>query len=363
MAKDNRKGIVAVIIVAILVVSAVIVVAGANPSPAPSSSYTITDAMNRNINVSKGAEKIVSVAPMITEMAYSLGLQDRLVGVTEYDDYPHDEQGLGPAETHDTIGGFYTPSVENITNAKPDLVLILEGVPYNNDGAKFLSQLEKLNLTVIVLHDPSNINDVYANIILMGKATKTENKAEQLVSQMEARFATIQDAIGPKVDPLKVSYIVWMSPLFVTGGDNYINEIINLSGADNVFEDLTAWAQPSMETMLMRQPDVLIVSGFGDMRSGEAIIQSMENDSLWSSVPAVKNHNVYVVKGDACSAFERAGVRMLDAVQLLAQILHPENFSRPMPHVLGDNYSEYLTSQTSSTSSELGTTLVAARDA
>lgn len=358
MANSKKTSIIAVLIVAILVVSAIIIVAGTESTPVNTTS-TVTDAMNRSINITKAPQRIVSVAPSITEMVYAMGLQDRVVGVTNYCDYPLDSQNRTPAQVHTRIGGYYSPSVEKIKNCTPDLVLILAGVPYNHDGAKFLSQLEALNLTVIVLYDTADISQVYTNLHIVGKATFTESKANQLISSMRNHLQTIQSTIGSGDSAtIKVAYVVSLDPIFVAGGNNYIDAIINLSNGHNVFGNLIPWAQPSKETVLVSDVDVLIISGGGPM-SGEEIIGFMESDPVWSSLPAVQNHMVYVVTHNAKSAFERAGVRMLDAVGMLAEILHPEDFSKSMPHIIGDDYADYLTT-TNPTSSSAGITHIEA---
>ena len=336
----NRKGIVAILVAAVLLVTAVVVVVSTQPS-STNSKGTIIDAYDRQVNITSTPKKIVSVAPDITEMAYALGAGRDLVGVTDYCDYPQDVESRVQNGTLKSIGGFYTPSAERIVNMTPDLVFVSAGV---SSHRALVTQLEALDIKVIGLYDEVNISRVYDNIKLMGKALDKQAKADQLVHDLSSTLSKIDAKVSAQTVKLRVMYVVWLSPLSVVGNGTSLNEMIQLAGGWNAFGNMQGWASPSLETLLMNDPDVILFSGWADPRDAEQLISDLSKDPIWNGTKAFQQGKVYMLKSQAANCFERGGVRMTEAVQLLAEILYPQAFSAPsIPHSIGDEYRDYLT--------------------
>ncbi|MDD4860399.1 MAG: helical backbone metal receptor, partial [Dehalococcoidales bacterium] len=174
---------------------------------------TLTDQTGRTVRIEKAPQKIVSLAPGNTEIAYALGLEDRLAGVTEYCDYP--EAALSKPK----IGGFSTVDIEKVVALQPDLIIAA-----NVHRDKIVPELERLGLTVITL-SPRTIDETIAAIELVGKATAREDAARQLTSGMRQRIAavTARTAALPDVQRPRVLYIVWHNPLMTVGSTTRIH--------------------------------------------------------------------------------------------------------------------------------------------
>jgi len=337
----NRKGIVAILVVAAMLVTAVVVVVSTQPSHT-SSKGTIIDAYDRQVNITSTPKKIISVAPDITELVYALGAGQDLVGVTDYCDYPHDVVSRVENGTLKSIGGFYTPSAERIVNMTPDLVFVSAGV---SSHRALVTQLEALDIKVIGLYDEVNISRVYDNIKLMGKVLDKQAQADQLVNDLSSTLSKIDAKVSAQTVKLRVMYVVWLSPLSVVGNGTSLNEMIQLAGGWNAFGNMQGWASPSLETLLTNDPDVILFSVMGGSQwDAEQLISDLSKDPIWNGTKAFQEGKVYMLKSQAANCFSRGGVRMTEAVQLLAEILYPQAFSAPsIPHSIGDEYRDYLT--------------------
>ncbi|MEM0448278.1 MAG: ABC transporter substrate-binding protein [Methanomassiliicoccales archaeon] len=343
MKLDKRKKIVVALIVVILVSIPLIAFLALNQLKNEGPEGLISaDALGRTVTVDSYS-RIVSCAPDITELVCAMGKGANLVGVTTYCDYPQEVVDRKSAGTLVEIGGYWTPSLESIVEAEPTLILISSGVQAHTD---LLPQMESLNLTVVALYPGKNMTEVAQNIRLMGIMFRDEQKAEEILSEMEEILANIRAITTVQPVKPKVLFALWLDPVYTTGGSTYVDEIISMAGGRNVFGDLNGWPQPSMEQIIEASPDVIIVSGTMMMQTPQQIIEGLENDSFWSTIPAVQNHRVYVVVNQAENTFLRQGVRMVEATQLLAEILYPDEFDVQVPNVIGNEYHEYLKDMT-----------------
>jgi len=337
---DKRKGIIAVLVVVILVVSGAVVLVAVNNQQGSGGAGQITDALGRSINITNTPRTIISMAPSITEMVYCLGAGDRLIGVTTYCDYPDNVTSRVENGTLSTVGGFYTPDAQKIIVLNPDIVLMDSSVKAQKDA---LPLLLGRNLTVVALYKGTNITEVYSNIELAGKVLGEQQKATQLINEMSAEKSSLISMVKNQTVHPSVLFAVGFSPLYVVGSGTYIDDMINVSGGVNTFGDQNGWPSPSMEQVVMRAPDVLIVSAGMMQNDPQTLISQLQNDSSWAMTPAVQNGQIYIVYGQTENCFFRQGVRMVDGMQLLAEILYPQLFGVQLPHVMGDGYEQYIT--------------------
>jgi len=339
MANDSRKAILAVlIVVALIAIPAIAIITLNSSGDNDGIGNVAADALGRQVVV-ESHEKIVSCAPDITEAIYAMGMGQNLVGVTTYCDYPQDIVDRKNAETVRTIGGYWNPSIEDIVDLQPDLVFINSGV---ETQVELVSQLENLNITSVALYPGKDLSEVYSNIRMMGQVFEKEDVAEDIISEMSSKLGKIESITSMHTLKPKILFSVWLDPLFTTGGETYVDEIMTMAGGVNIFGHLTGWPQPSMEQVIAVAPDYIIVSGTMMLQSPEEIIESLERDPFWSATPAVQKGNVYVLTGQAENCFLRQGVRMVDAVHLLAEILFPHDFGADVPNVIGSEYEDYL---------------------
>jgi len=206
----------------------------------------VVDQAGRTVRVAELPEKIISLAPSNTEILYAIGLGDKLVGVTEYCDYPEE------AKQKPQIGGYSTVDIEKVVEIEPDLVLatrIHEG--------EVIPRLESYGLTVVVLA-PKTVEEIIESIDLIGQVTGKGEEASQLTLEMEARVKMITDrtAVLPEEQKPNVFYVLWYDPLTTAGSGSRIHDLIVKAGGNNIAGDLSDYPDISLETVISMNPQV-----------------------------------------------------------------------------------------------------------
>ncbi len=353
MGSGNRK-MIAIALVAVLVVAVVAVIAMSQNNNAASQPSSVLDASGTNVTLSKAPERIVSCAPDISEIVAALDLTDKLVAVTDYCDYPQEVEDLRDAGK--TIGGFYTPSYEKVISYNPDLVIVNNGVQTQIDMA---SQLRGAGYVVLMVNSATNISMVYDNIDMVGKITGEQSKSNGMVADMKSKISSISEEIIDEEKP-SVMFVTYADSGFTNvwpaGGGTAIDEIMDLAGAENVFAEMNGFDMASEEVLKNKASsvDYIFMTIMYSIESPQNTSGWFKSDSLWKESPAVKNNNIYFLTGESENIFNRESVRTVDAVQLMAEILHPDAFSGEVPHsadgenIIGDDYLGYLPSGTAS---------------
>lgn len=291
MSKTRRWASIAVI--AIVIGALAISVALANAYP-----LTVRDDFGRNVTIKEVPERIISLSPANTEILFAIGAGDRVVGVTEYCNYPAE------AEEREKIGGVSTVSIEKVVALEPDLVL---GCELN--GKETFERLEELDITVVV-SNPVNVSEIQDGIMLVGRITGEEKNASSVVADMERRMEEIKKKTRD-VKRAKVAHITWHDPIWVAGSGTVQDELIEIAGGENVFSDVKDWDTVSLEKFIDRNPDVIIVSvghGAAGMKPYEYVI----SEERLKVVNAVKNERVYSIDADIMS---RASPRIVNATE------------------------------------------------
>lgn len=277
----------------------------------PSGEIVVTDQVGREVFFTDIPQKIVSLSPSNTEVVFALGLGDRLVGVTEYCNYPPE------AMEKEIVGGFSTPNIERIMELQPDLIIAstihVEEVP----------RMEELGMTVLVI-ESSTLIDLYTSISLVAEVTGVTSNGEALIALIQQRIQAVEDVVGqiPTEDRLLVYYEVYSDPLMTAGKQAFINEIISLAGGINIFGDIDeSYPQISAEVVADRQPEVILYPDYHG--TAETVIEAMVTRPGWENVPAVISGNVVAVADDS---FARPGPRVVEAVEEAAKIFYPELF-------------------------------------
>lgn len=284
------------------------------PPPVPTFPITITDDLGRTVKIEKLPERIISLAPSNTELLFALGLSDRIVGVTAFCDYPEE------AKTKPRIGGFYPPDIERVTAAKPDLVLAAK-----IHDKTVVPALEKLGLTVIALA-PKTLDGVLKNITLAGEITGKSRDALRLVGQLNERVSAITAKTGglAKEQCPRVLYVCWHDPIWAAGGGTFSDDIIQKAGGTNIFGGaFSEWRIVSLEEVVVRNPQVIVVSGMGATKG--AVFNSVKNEPRLKPTEAIAKGQVYEIDGNL---MERPGPRLVEALEQLAKLFHPALFSK-----------------------------------
>ena len=251
-------------------------------------------------------QKIVSLAPSVTETIFALGFGDRLVGVTTYCDYPAEARKLPK------IGDFINPSLEAIIAKKPDLVI---GVIGATDPVK-ARELERLGLKVALV-SVANLNDVLASISSIAALLGNTKAGEKLVAKIRAQVEDVKMRIAPAARR-KVLLVVGVHPVIAVGGKNFIDELIALAGGENIAGSAAQpWLNLPDELVIAKAPEVIIEAGMGSERA---------KSKRWGdlkSVPAVREGRIYSYPSDKIL---RPGPRFGAALAELARLIHPECF-------------------------------------
>lgn len=283
----------------------------------PVSAVTVTDDAGTVITLNASPQRIVSLAPSNTEILASLGLLDRVVGVTDVCDYPPEVKNIT------RIGGYSSISIEKIAASRPDLVVASDITPQET-----VNRLRALGLTVVVIA-PRNTGHVVRDIRMVGAMTGTGPVAEELAANLSARIAAAAPS-SPAAYNLTVAHVVWDDPLYVSGNDTLQNDVIERAGGVNLFADRDGWGTVSLEEFLMKNPDIIIVNGGGGMDNvtKDVILEDFMTKPQFASLSAVKNHHVYAIDANIIS---RAGPRIIDAVDQVSTIIRSVHDERTIP--------------------------------
>lgn len=253
-------------------------------------------------------QRIVSLSPSNTEILFAIGAGDRVVGVTDYCDYPPEVVEKVEKGEIQRVGGYSTVNVERVLALKPDLVLASYG-----NGLETIETLRKF--VRVLAFDPKDIKGIERTILAIGKATGCYENAEKLVSEMEKKLSEIKTK---EKSGKRVVHIVWNDPIWVSGKKTFIDEAIAIAGGVNAF-NFTGWRIVSIEELIVANPDVIIVSSGSGMGKGRDVVYEwVLSESRLKSVNAVKNGKVFVIDSDIIS---RPGPRIVDAVEQIYRFL------------------------------------------
>ena len=272
--------------------------------PGPGVAGEMTDMLGRRVVVPPRAARIVSLAPSITETVFVLGEGERLVGVTDYCDYPPE------AAKKPRVGGISTPSFEAILALRPDLVLATSESNY----AEHVQKLTGLGLPVYVIR-PVDFETVLESIERIGAVLGRDTLARTHVAAMRREADAIAGSVAGVPRP-RVLYVVWPNPLIAPGRGTLITELLERAGGASVTAtEPLPYPRLSLEMVVERRPERIIVGHHGEATTAE-LLRGWE-----TAVAAVREGRVYAVDGDLV---HRPGPRMIEALRALARALHPE---------------------------------------
>jgi iron complex transport system substrate-binding protein len=281
--------------------------AGAAPSPL---FREVTDEAGRTVRIPQPVRRVVSLAPSLTETIYALGLQDRLVGDTDYCDYPAD------AQKKTKVGGGINPSLEEIAALHPDLVLVTKGF----NRLETVHALANLGI-VSYATDPHTVDEIITSSKKLADLFGVPESGSSLAGELQRRLADLQRKVGA-LQPKNVLFVVWTQPLISVGQNTFIADAIRHAGATSVVKAEQDWPHVSLEEMVRLQPDFLVFAA----SHSEAVpleIEHLASLPGWQLLDAVISRR-YAVIGEAVN---RPAPRIVGAIEELARQLHPEAFA------------------------------------
>jgi iron complex transport system substrate-binding protein len=283
---------------------------------------TLVDGAGNVVTLTEAPERIVSLAPSNTEILFLIGAGDSVVGVTDYCDYPYNFTAWIEAGNMTSIGNYYGPSIEPIVALEPDLVLASTG---SLDAADSLADLGYN----VIITEGQTLDEILSDILLVGRATYKNTEAAAVVSDMRTRIDAVVDTVALEATTTPTVYHeVWYDPIMSVGPTTFIDELMVLAGGENIFHDAaTSWPTVSSEAIVEKNPDVMF---FPDMYMSTTnfyeTIQAVKERPGWDSITAIQNDAIYEINADIVS---RTGPRLVDALEAIAKMVHPEIFGQP----------------------------------
>jgi len=261
------------------------------------------------VPLAKHVDRVITLAPNLTEIVFAVGGGDRLVGNTTYCDYPAE------AKTIAKVGDSLQPSLERIIALRPQVVLISTA----SQLEVFTQQLHDQNISVFVT-DPHDIEGVFRSIEQVGQILGQTERASQLVKQLRERTTAVERAVQ-NTKALRVFYQASDEPLYTAGREAFVTDLIRRAGAVSVTADVSgAWPKYSKESALAANPEAIILPTGGSMGAANASV----TEALRKS-PAVREGRVYKINDDYLA---RPGPRLIDGLEAMARALHPEAFKQ-----------------------------------
>ena len=267
----------------------------------------VIDEAGHRVRLPEKIDRIVSLAPNLTEIVYAVGAGNKLVGDTTYCDYPD------AAKNVTKIGDTMNPSIERIIALKPQIVLVSTA----SQLEAFTKQLDQQNITVYVTN-PQSLDGVFRSIQTLGDLFDHHDLAKALAGGLTTRAATVEAGLRT-TKPVKVFYQVSGEPLYTIGREAYLTDLIRRAGGVSVTAEVPgAFPRFSDEAALASKPDAIILPTGGSMGSANATVAASLRNS-----PAVLNNRVYRINDDHLS---RPGPRLVEGLEEIARALHPEAF-------------------------------------
>jgi iron complex transport system substrate-binding protein len=278
----------------------------------PLQETVIYDDFNTPFTLAGPPQRIVSLAPNITEILFALGLGGRIVGVTRYCDYP------AQALQKEKIGGMVDPNLERIQALRPDLIIGFRGNPLG-----ILGKLRNLRFPVFVLDLGSSLDGLFQTIEKVGRVTRADGPAAAVVANLREKHQAVRQALGNSSKRPKVFLSVYGQGLWTCGAGSYLNDLLIQAGGLNIAGKTgRRWLQLNREQLINENPDVIIIMAKDKERFSQAG-ESFRADPRLKDVRAVKDNNIHLLDENVAGRF---GPRLIDALEAVARILHPEVF-------------------------------------
>lgn len=267
---------------------------------------TIVDSYGRTVELETEPQRVISIAPSITEIIYAINAQEKLVGRTDFCDYPEDVSDV------ESIGSLTDPSIEKIMEINPDIVIA--STHFKED---VLKKLDELGIKVLVLYGPESFEGVYETIEKVGTILNREEEAKTVVNEMKDKVEYVTSRVEGREKPT-VYYVIGYGEFgdFTATGETFISKMIEMAGGINVAKDAQGWKY-SIEKLLEKDPDIIICSKYFDTKTG------IENTNGYSQLTAVKEGRLFEIDNNK---LDRQGTRLAYGLEELAKLIHPDAF-------------------------------------
>ena len=267
----------------------------------------VFDDLGRLVAINGTPQRIVSLAPSNTEILFALGLGDKVVGVTDWCNYPPE------ALEKEKVGGYATPDIEKIVALNSDLVLVAYGTPMD-----VINAMVGLGLTVFGIKT-TDLDDLLNDIRRVGEITDKELEAQTLTSAMASRIEAVTNVTSELEERPKVFYLI-SQDLWTAGSGTFIHELIEKAGGVNICQNITGYTMISIEEVIARDPEIIITS------SWPGVYEWAINSTELEVTAARQSGSVYTCDDDLV---QRPGPRLVEGLEWFAHFIHPEIFEEP----------------------------------
>jgi iron complex transport system substrate-binding protein len=276
-------------------------------TPMQTPTQYVVDDLGRLVAINGTPQRIISLAPSNTEILFALGLGDRVVGVTNYCDYPPE------AQEKEKVGDYYGPDIEKIIALQPDLILAT-----NFNRFDVIPALEQQGYAVFAVA-PQTLDDVVESIEKIGAITGKEAEASELVNGMKSKIEEIQEQTKDLEQKPGVFYMTWQDPMWTVGRNTWIDDLINIAGGVNVFsQNFEGGAMIQLEWLILVNPEIIITS--------ELSYDWALNATELAGTNASQTGRIYTLDDNL---IQRPGPRLIEALEWFAHFIHPEIFAEP----------------------------------
>ncbi len=289
------------------------------PPAAPSqpAMHEVVDEFGRTVRVPQIPVRIVSLAPSLTETLYALGVQSRLVGDTDYCDYPTDAQKKAK------VGGPINPNLEEIAALHPDLVLVTKEI----NRLDTVRALDTLGIPVYAT-DAHTVDEILSSTQKLADLLGVPESGKSLTAELHARLIALHAKLE-SLPPTRVLFIVWTHPLISVGKNTFIADALRNADAASIVDSTQDWPQMNLEEVVRLQPDYLVFAA-AHSESAARDFETLASLPGWNILEAVRDRHFAVIS----EAVNRPAPRIVSAIEDLARQLHPTAFpDSPAPNL------------------------------
>jgi len=266
----------------------------------------VTDQIGRKVLIPENPQRVISLAPNITEIIFALNCENRLKGVTLHCDFPIEAKLLPK------VGSYVGLDLEKIVSLKPDLCIAIK----DGNPKRIIDRLESFGIPVYAV-DPRNLESVMETILAIGNILGAEEKADILVQKMRSRIMHVVNLVAGTSHRPRVFFQIGAAPIVSVGTRTYIHELIILSGGINITAGDTPYPRFSREQLITLSPEVVIITS---MERSDVFEQVLAEWNKWPQIPAVRNKRIYNANSDL---FDRPSPRLVDGLEALVKLIHP----------------------------------------
>jgi iron complex transport system substrate-binding protein len=270
----------------------------------------VIDQVGRPVEVPDNPERIIALAPSITEIIYDLDEQTKLKGVTQFSNYPDQARFLP------RVGSYVRLDLEKIVALKPDLCLAIK----DGNPRHIIDKIVALGIPVYVI-DPRSLEQTMDSITRIGSLLNAEQTATKLISDMRKRINRVQAQVKMAKHAPRIFFQIDAEPIISAGNNTFIHELIELAGGINTAAGQDPYPRYSWEDILVLQPEIILISSMAGGLEAEELTMAWKK---WQQLLAVRNDQVHVVDADL---FNRPTSRLVDGLEVIAAIMHPQLFA------------------------------------